>query len=252
MEKFTISEYVDLPSKGLIYGEKKVAPEVHLSSMTTRHEMQRLSPSKSQFRVLCDILDDCIIGDLGIPSYDLFSGDYQFLMFKLRIATYGPEITLMDFCPHCGETSELKIDLDSLEVISDIDAFDKYRNLTLPKSGKDITLNYQTPRMLDIMNRKVESFKERTKGSQPDQTLAFLICEMIDTIDGKVYGDAEKEEWVRNLPMLDVQTISAYTTKMDEAIGVDTNLKVQCDACGRTHDSQLRIGPEFFRPEIDV
>ena len=51
MENYTISEYFTLPSKGLVYG-KKVASEIHMSSMTTRHEMQRLAPSKSQFKVL--------------------------------------------------------------------------------------------------------------------------------------------------------------------------------------------------------
>ena len=82
MDNFTISEYLTLPSKGLIY-DKKVAPEIHMSSMTTRHEMQRLAPSKSQFKTLCDIIDDCMIEKLGISSYDMCTGDYQFLLFKL-------------------------------------------------------------------------------------------------------------------------------------------------------------------------
>lgn len=252
MKDYTISEYVELPSKGVIYKGTTVAQEIHVSSMTTRHEMQRLAPSKSQFKVLCDILDDCIIGDIGISSYDMYSGDYQFLMFKLRTATYGPEITLVDYCPYCNKTSDLKVNLDTLQVTSDIEMFNKYRTVKLPRSEKTIVLNYQTPRMLDEMNRKVEEYNERTNGSQPDQHLAFLIKEMIESIDGKKPDPLNIEEWIRNLPMMDVQTIIAHTNKMDEAIGVDTNLVVECEECGRTHNTQLRISSEFFRPEINI
>lgn len=251
MENYTISEYVELPSKGLIYPQK-VASEIHLSSMTTRHEMQRLAPSKSQLKPLCDVLDDCIIGDLGISSYDLYSGDYQFLMFKLRIATYGPEIKLIDYCPYCDVTSELAISLDDLEVVSDIDAFDKYRSFHLPKTNKDITLKYQTPRLLDNIERRAREFDERTKNTLPDQHLAYLLSEMIDTIDGATMNQLDKEEWVKELPMMDVRVIETHIQKLDTTIGVDTNLTVECEKCGKEHNTQLRIGSEFFRPEIYI
>lgn len=251
METYTISEYVDLPSKGLIYPQK-VASEIKLSSMTTRHEMQRLAPSKSQLKPMCDVLDDCIIGDLGMSSYDLYSGDYQFLMFKLRIATYGPNITLLDYCPHCGVTSELPVNLDDLEVLTDVESFERYRHLHLPKADRDIVLKYSTPRMLDRIERKVQEFNERTKNSMPDQHLAVLLNEVIDTVDGESLDPVSKEEWVKNLPMLDVQTINAYIKKMNDTIGIDTLLRVECDRCGKEHDTQLRVGPEFFRPEIHI
>ena len=252
MENYTISEYVELPSKGVIYTDKTVAPEVHVSSMTTRHEMQRLAPSKLQFKVLCDILDDCIVGDLGISSYDLYSGDYQFLMFKLRTATYGPEITLVDYCPFCGKTSELKVNLDDLEVTSDIESFNKYRTVQLPRTGKTVFLNYQTPRMLDDVLRNVDEYNDRTNNSQPDQNIVYTLKSMINTVDGKNPDPINIDEWIRNLPMLDVQTITAHANRMDKAIGINTNLTVICDECGKEHKTQLRFGTEFFRPEINV
>lgn len=137
MDNFTISEYFTLPSKGLVY-DKKVVPEIHMSSMTTRHEMQRLAPSKSQFKVLCDIVDDCIVDNIGISSYDMCTGDYQFLLFKLRTVTYGPDVTLKDTCPYCGDSSELKINIDDLEIKSDLEAFNKYKSFVLPITGKEI------------------------------------------------------------------------------------------------------------------
>ena len=251
MNNYTISEYFTLPSQGKVY-DQKVVPEVHLSSMTTRHEMQRLAPSKSQFKVLCDIIDDCIVDDIGISSYDMCSGDYQFLLFKLRTVTYGPDVTIKDVCPHCGAVSDLKIDIDNLEILSDIESFNKYRVFTLPVTGKEIKLRFQTPHMLDTVIEKVKEYNDRVKNNQVDQTMIFSIKEIIETVDGHKPDPINIDEWLRNLPMKDTNTILAYANKMDNCIGVNTNLDIDCDICGRTHSTILKVGPEFFRPEIDI
>lgn len=250
MDNFTISEYFTLPSKGLVY-DKKVVPEIHMSSMTTRHEMQRLAPSKSQFKVLCDIVDDCIVDNIGISSYDMCTGDYQFLLFKLRTVTYGPEVTLKDTCPYCGDSSELKINIDDLEIKSDLEAFNKYKSFVLPITGKEIVLKYQTPHMLDNVIERAKEFSERT-GDAYDQTMVFSIKEMIDTVDGHRPDPLNIDDWIRNLPMKDTNTLFAYAEKLDGSIGVDTNLDIICDKCGKTHRTMFRVGPEFFRPEIDI
>lgn len=251
MNDYTISEYFTLPSKGLVY-DQKVVPEVHLSSMTTRHEMQRLAPSKSQFKVLCDIIDDCMVDDIGISSYDMCSGDYQFLLFKLRTVTYGPEITIKDTCPFCGAVSDLKVNIDDLTILANIEDFNKYRVFKLPVTGKEIKLRYQTPHMLDDVIEKAREYNERVKNNQVDQSMIFSMKEIIETVDGHKPDPINIDEWLRNLPMRDTNTILAYASKMDNCIGLDTNLNIVCDDCGRTHSTMLKVGPEFFRPEIDI
>jgi hypothetical protein len=57
---YTIGEGMELPSKGLIY-DKKVNPYIELRSMTARDEMKRLSPSPAKFKVLADIIEECMI-----------------------------------------------------------------------------------------------------------------------------------------------------------------------------------------------
>ncbi len=250
MDNFTISEYLTLPSRGLIY-DKKVASEIHMSSMTTRHEMQRLAPSKSQFKTLCDIIDDCMIEKLGISSYDMCTGDYQFLLFKLRMITYGSDVTLRDRCPFCGDESELKFNMDDLKIISNLDDFNKYREFVLPVTGKKIKLRFQTPHMLDIALDRSQEFRERTGDDSTDQFLVYTIREMIDTVDDHRPDPLNVDDWIRNLPMKDTNTIFAHTEKIDECIGVDTNLEVVCDRCGKVHKTTFKAGPEFFRPKVD-
>ena len=88
--KYTIGEGVELPSRGLIY-DKKVNSYVELRSMTARDEMKRLAPSPARFKVLADIIEGCMIEKPAIHVYDMALGDYEYLLHKLRIITYGVE-----------------------------------------------------------------------------------------------------------------------------------------------------------------
>ena len=106
-----IAETFTLPSRGLIY-EEKVNPDIVLGSMKTKHEMLRLSASENSNKIMADIIDDCIVGDPGISSYDMCLGDFQFLMYKLRTVTFGPEYEMYTICPYCGADNNLTINLD--------------------------------------------------------------------------------------------------------------------------------------------
>ena len=105
-----------LPSLGKVYSTP-INPNVKLRSMTTSDELKRLSPSEHQYQNICEIIDDCMVDKCEISSYDMCLADYQFLLHKLRIVTYGTEYKAMTKCPYCGTTNERTIDLDKLEVI---------------------------------------------------------------------------------------------------------------------------------------
>ena len=91
-ENYAIFEEGTLPSLGKVYGGLKVNPDFKIRSMTTEEEMRRLSHSDRPLKVICDIIDDCLIDKpFEISSYDMCLGDYQYLLHKLRVATYGPQ-----------------------------------------------------------------------------------------------------------------------------------------------------------------
>ena len=85
---YVFAEEYTLPSMGKVY-DVKVNPVVRLKSMNTEHEMKRLSPSERPYKTLCEIIDDCLVDNPGISSYDMCMADYIFLLHKLRVATYG-------------------------------------------------------------------------------------------------------------------------------------------------------------------
>lgn len=251
MDNFsTMQEIVTLPSKGRIY-DREVDPNITLRSMTTQDEMVRLSPSDTLFIPLCQLIDNCIVNDIPISSYDMCLGDYLFLLHRLRAVTYGEEYVTGSKCTFCGSFHEEKIMLNELEIKEyDEEEIPKYQEFTLPVSNKRIKLKFQTARMLDTISNKTKEFKRKHKDSDVDYNLVFSICAIIDSIDDRVPDPIALEEWVKKLNMKDTNMILQYASKLNSCIGINTTTSVSCPVCGIDYDVKIRADMEFFRPAL--
>ena len=140
MNDYTIANEYTLPSGGLVYG-KEINPRFKLRSMTTAEEMKRLNHSDRPYKAMAEIIDDCLVEDIGISAYDLCVADYQFMLLKLRIVTYGPNYKFDSTCPYCGTVNKSTLNLDTLPVAPfDKDEYEKYMEFDLPSTGKRIKL----------------------------------------------------------------------------------------------------------------
>ena len=245
---FTIMEGYTLPSKGKIY-DVNINPHIELRSMTAREEMRRLSPSSTPLKTLADIIEDCCIEKPDVHVYDMSLGDYEFLLHKLRIVTYGEDYKVSLRCPECGELIETVAKLGQL----DVKEFDEeeVRNLqtfSLPKSGRIVTLNFLSPRMVEEMEVKTKDMKRRYKNATINfETLVRLLVN-VDLVDGEKKNEHELETFITNLPALDLQKILNNIDKLNQKIGLDNILYLTCPKCGEEVTTFFRFGPEFFRP----
>ena len=188
---YTIMEGCTLPSKGLIY-DQKVNPNIELRSMTARDEMKRLNPSATPLKTLADIIENCCIEKPAIHVYDMAVGDYEFLLHKLRIVTYGPEYKVSVTCPYCGEGVDTSAKLDELEVKEfDAEEFEAIRTFTLPVGGQIVSLKFNTPRALDSIENKAKEMKRKAKGAEINFDTYAQMLYVIDTVDGKVIYDVK-------------------------------------------------------------
>ena len=245
---YTIMEGYELPSKGKIYTEN-VNPHVELRSMTARDEMKRLSPSVTPLKTLADIIEGCCIETPAIHVYDMSLGDYEFLLHKLRIVTYGEDYKVSLRCPECGEVIETIAKLGQLEVKEfNEEEVQNLQTFTLPKSNRLVTLNFLSPRMIEEMEVKVKDMKRRYKNATIDfETLVRLLTN-IDLIDGEKKSETELENIITNLPAHDLQKILNNIDKLNQKIGLDNILYLTCPKCGEEVNTFFRFGPEFFRP----
>jgi hypothetical protein len=252
MTNYSFAEEYTLPSLGKVYTQK-INPVIKLRSMTTEEEMKRLSPNERQYKNLCEIIDDCMIENPGISSYDMCLADYQFLLHKLRVVTYGSDYKTVSTCPYCDNVNEHTIDLGNLEVKEcDLDELNKYLEFDLPKTGKRIRLALQTPRMLDDVTVKSNDLKKRSKGKAKDSTLIYTMQSLISTVDGKYLDPIKMEEFLRNLPMMDTNYIIKHAQKLVESFGMDSGVTNVCSLCGLDYTSSFRFTSEFFGPTLDI
>lgn len=252
MKNYSIAEEFTLPSLGKVYSEN-VNPVVKLRSMTTQEEMKRLAPSDRAYKNICEIIDDCIVDDIGISAYDMCLADYQFLLHRLRIVTYGTDYKFTTNCPYCSTSSNGSINLADLKVVQ-YNSEDK-ENITefvLPKTGKHIKIRMQTPRMIDDINSKSKELSKKSNNTAGDTAFLFTLQEIIDTVDGVKLDPLKKEDFVRALPMMDSNFIIKHAQKLVESFGIDTNLARTCPMCGLDYTSSFRITSEFFGPSIDI
>ena len=245
---YTIMEGYELPSKGKIYSEN-VNPHVELRSMTARDEMKRLSPSSTPLKTLADIIEGCCIEKPGVHVYDMALGDYEFLLHKLRIVTYGEDYKVALRCSECNESIEAIAKLDQLSVKEfDEEEVNNLRTFTLPKSGRIITLNFISPRSIEESEVKVKDMKRKYKTATIDfETLVKLLVN-IDLVDGEKKSEHELESIITNLHALDLQKILNNIDKLNQQIGLENALYLTCPKCGEEIMTFFRFGPEFFRP----
>lgn len=248
---YTITETYQLPSKGKLYSG---CPEkITLRSMTTEEEMRRLSHTDTPYKTLCDIIDACIIEDLPISVYDMCLGDYQFLLYKLRIVTYGSDYVNTTICPFCGAINSDHIDLDTLDTVTLDTELDKdLFTVTLPRSKKVIKLAYRTPRIMDIMEEDKKSFEKRAPENTLDTTILFKLKHSIQYVDDQHYDPMKLETFIRKLPAMDMNILEDAVNKIDSMVGVNPILKVKCKdpLCKLEYSSSFRVTPEFFRPTV--
>lgn len=248
LENYTIAEGYELPSKGLIYKEE-VNKNIELRSMTGRDELKRLSNSNTPFKALSDIIEGCMIEKPKIHVYDMCLGDYEFLLHKLRVISYGPEYKISAICPLCGNVIDSSIDLDTLEVKDfNMEEFDAIRTFTLPKTGKEITIKFQTPRMLDKISSEAKELSRKHKDSETDFNTLVTLTNAIESIDGNKVEPFKLEAFINQLPVKDFNTIRNHIDKLNDYVGLDTRFTLTCSSCGGEIPQRFRIGSEFFRP----
>ena len=223
-----------------------------MRSMTTVEEMKRLSHSEDAYRLISEIIDDCIIGNLGISCYDMHIGDYQYLLHRLRVVTYGSEYKVTTQCPFCNHIDTYTIDLDQLDVLQyDDEEFKKYSKFQLPVCKQEVEIRFQTPRMLDkVVSRKKDILKKNPK-FEGDPSLLLTACSLIKTLDGKPQDPIKLEQKVRQMSMADINKILQYAMKLNSKIGLQPNVVTTCKGCGVDYISPFRLTSEFFGPSYD-
>lgn len=252
MSNYTVTDTCTLPSKGKVY-DTPFNPNIELRSMTVEDEMLRLNVTDKPHKLLSEIIDRCIVGEKPpISPYDMCLGDYQYLVTRLRMVTYGSKYKVTYTCRYCGLPSEETLDLGEFAVREFDENFDKIKNITLPKSGNKVSLRMQTPRMLDEISSKSAEIRKKNPAYKGDPAFLLSLQYAIDTVDGEKLNVVNSEDYVKGLSAMDANYIRQCSDRLNNSIGVDTSIEITCDVCGVSNDASFRFDKEFWMPSIDI
>ena len=253
LDTYTITENYELPTRGILYNN--VPERLTLRSMTTEEEMRRLSHTETPYKTICDIIDSCIIENIGTSTFDMCIGDYQFLLYKLRVVTYGSDYINGSICPFCDTVQTRVIDLDELPVrtLKDKKDLEELMEITLPVSKHKVKLKYQTPRLLDKIERDIKEFNKKYPENKYDVSVLMNLRNCIETVDDQLMDTMKIDNLIRKLGMRDVRYLQKAITKLNNKVGVDITLEEKCNnpKCGEPYLATFRITSEFFGPSID-
>jgi hypothetical protein len=245
------AETIPLPSGGILYDSVTNDPDI-LKGFIKMYPMgMKEEEILSTTRFLKNgtatraILDRCI--ESSISAKDILMFDSNFLMYYLRMISYGDEYKFSITCSnamcerkfdHTVRISELVFEELPKDVVEPI-------VVQLPRSGYTVKLVF--PRLyhseeLVLKNSNKKKTTEDTETRLVDN-LIVTTKEILD-FNNKEVPKRDWQEFFESLPGMDTAALREATTY---STGVDELKEVMCPYCESEYSGSIPMGPEFFR-----
>lgn len=257
--KYSITQEVVLPSKGYLN------PEIPDGIVTQRclmvSDQKFLAGSKSvKGGRMNNIIQETAISPETFDVRKLTLPDLIFLMFKLRILSYGAKMRFTTVCPVCGRETEVSLDLTELEVHELEEDFSKSLEIELPIAGDTVFTRVLTVKDLEDIRDYIKALKKKVKDDDAIVSIEYTqrLSRMITKINLKEKNeDGDKildhpvdiEKYVSQLTDLDATAIISTVDNLE--YGVMPVAQSICEVCNNEIDVPVRFSGDFFRPKYD-
>lgn len=248
--KSVITESYTIPSAdSKIYGAE-VQGTYTLRAMTTLEEKMRTA-SADGFKIIPQLIKACCVepeATIGFDRLKLF--DLQFLMYKLRTVTYGPEYTVEVPCPHCGKTNKYTINLDEIPVNPVPEDFiEPFEIGPLPVSGDTIGCRFLTTHDFDSIQKECARILRKAPDYVGDPEMIIKWNYIILKMNGEDVTVRDIQPYIENLNARDLRFLTSKYEKLSESFGLDLTMVEKCEHCDEDFEFMLPMTSEFFRPE---
>lgn len=239
-----MEEMITLPSNGLFY-DQDFPINLTIRSLTTNEE-QLLYGSITE-TVIDKILSNCIVEPANFPIDELIPADKTFILFKLRILSYGQEYNQTIFCPYCNHEGVAILDLDQLPCDElDEDKIKLPLKLTLPMSKDIIELKVLTEKDYKSIKERAQKVSKRLSlpFGQVEHKLRF--AKQIKSINGEKVDSFLAEKYYGEMHVKDVKYIESALNSIK--VGYQGVLETICPACERDILVPFEMTSEFLNP----
>lgn len=240
----SIEEAYVLPGYSL-YDHDVMEKDFRIRAMTTKEEKIRLS--SPGLGTLARVIQSCLINNKNIDIRDLKLFDFQYLMYKTRIVTYGEQYRITIKCPYCGREADHSINLDKLNITEvPVDFKEPFTIGPLPKSQDVLECKMFSVRDVIDLDNESEEFIKKFPEYDGDPSFILDLCKRIVSVNGQMPLDLRG--YVENLHALDYQYFSTKYAELTNSFGIDSRVELECPHCKKKRLLELPMTSEFFRP----
>lgn len=239
-----MQETITLPSNGLFYDED-FPINLTIRSLTTKEE-QIIYGSTSDSAIDM-ILRNCIVEPAPYPIDALIPADKVFILYKLRILSYGQDYNQTIFCPFCNYEGLTVLDLDELPC----ECLDESKvkiplKLTLPVSKDVVELRVLTEADYKSIKDRAQKVAKRLNLPFTQVEYKLRSAKQIKAINGEKVDSFKAEQYYDNMSVRDVRYIQSALNSLK--VGYQGSIETQCPSCLRDIVVPFEMTSEFLSP----
>jgi hypothetical protein len=257
------TEIIELPSKGLIYGEDNPlsSGKVEMKYMTAKEEDILTTQSYIKDGTVLDrLFKSLIVGNgngLPIKYEDLVTGDKNAIMIAARILGYGKDYEVEINDPFSDNKQKDVIDLTQFgnkpyDGSAQIEPHKNEFQFTLPHSGRVVTFMTMTEKVEGRIKHQTKAANKQGRKTN-DNTSRDLTTRLKNTILS-VDGDYELKTIINfvdnELFAMDSKELRKYINQVIP--DVDLSYEFVSEETGERREMQLPIGVGFFWPSSSI
>ena len=248
------TEFVELPSKGLLYGEDHPLHEtatLEIRHMTAKEEDLLTSEALIRQGVALDRVIDSLIVDKAVNTTNLLVGDKNALLVAARMTGFGPNYNVGVTCPVCIAENSGEYDLSTLSH-KEVD-LDQNNTTQLSNGNYEIVFPQYKNLTVEVKlltggdeKRIVKARDKKKKAKGPDS----LITDQLKAIIVRINEHTEPallHRFITECPTKITREIRAVYDAV--APDIDMTVGFQCTECDYEGRVGLPLTAEFFWPK---
>lgn len=249
-EETNFTQELILPSKGLLNPEIPEGKVIQRCMMVA--DQKFLASSNTSGNQIHQLIQRTITEPKDFDVSALTLPDTLYLLFKLRVLSYGNEYKFRTRCPECGKKIDVTVDLSELSVETLEEGFSDNLVVELPHRKDTVYTRVLTNNDM----REIDDEIKRRKRKNPNDESAYII-RIVKSIEKiKIAKDKSElthpidiERYVNSLTDLDASAIIAARDSVN--FGVTPIVERVCPECREYVDIALNFSGEFFRPSFN-
>lgn len=244
------TQEITLPSKGLFNPEIPEGKVIQRCMMVADQKFL-LGSSQSSGSQVHQMIQRTTTSPKEFDVANLTLPDTLYLLFKLRILSYGNEYSFRTRCPECGKKIEVTVDLSELNVETLEDNYADSMTVELPHRGDTVVTKILTNADVEEINNEIKRRKRKNPNDESEYILRIVrsIAKIkLKKDKSELTHPIDIERYVNSLTDLDASAI--IYARDSVSFGITPVVEKVCPECREYIDVNMNFSGDFFRPNF--